>query len=65
MDVTSTQAVNAYLLQERQQRQPVAPPQAAVEAIKDGMKQDDPTLSDDGARILAGNIAARYIDVRV
>ena len=64
MDVTATQAVNAYLLQERQQR-PVAPPQAAVESIKDGVKQDDPTLSDDGAQMLAGNIAARYIDVRV
>jgi hypothetical protein len=61
MDVTSAQAINAYLLQERRP----APPQAAVEQIKDGVKQDDPTLSDGGAQMLAGNIAARYIDVRV
>jgi hypothetical protein len=61
MDVTSTQAINAYLLQERRP----APPQAAIEQIKDGVKQQDPTLSDDGAQMLAGNIAARYIDVRV
>jgi hypothetical protein len=64
MDVTAVQAVNAYLLQERQQRQATAP-QAAVESIKDSVKQQDPTLGDEGARMLAGNIAARYIDVRV
>jgi len=29
------------------------------------VKQDDPTLSDDGAQMLATGIAARYIDVRV
>jgi hypothetical protein len=61
MDVTSTQAISAYLLQERRQ----APPQAQVEQIKDSVKQQDPTLGDDGARMVAGNIAARYIDVRV
>jgi len=61
MDVISTQAINAYLLQDRRP----APPQAAVEAIKDGVKQDDPTLSEDGAQMLAMGIAARYIDVRV
>jgi pyridoxal/pyridoxine/pyridoxamine kinase len=64
MDVTSTQAVNAYLLQERQQRQ-TAPPQAVVESIKESVKQQDPTLGDQGALMVAGNIAARYIDVRV
>jgi hypothetical protein len=62
MDVTSPQAVNAYLLQERRHS---APPQAVVESIKDSVKQQDPTLGNDGARIVAGNIAARYIDVRV
>jgi|1185.fasta_scaffold630437_2 hypothetical protein len=64
MDVTSTQAVNAYLLQERQQRQ-TAPPQAVIESIKEGVKQQDPTLGNQGALMVAGNIAARYIDVRV
>jgi hypothetical protein len=64
MDVTATQAVNAYLLQEQPQRQ-TAPPQAAVEAIKESVKQQDPTLGNQGALMVAGNIAARYIDVRV
>ena len=56
--------MNAYLLQERQ-RQQAAPPQAAVESIKEGVKQQDPTLGNEGALMVAGNIAARYIDVRV
>jgi hypothetical protein len=64
MDVTATQAVNAYLLQERQ-RQQAAPPQAAVESIKESVKQQDPTLGNEGALLVAGNIAARYIDVKV
>ena len=64
MDVTSPQAVNAYLLQEQQHRQ-TAPPQAVVESIKTSVKQQDPTLGNEGALMVAGNIAARYIDVRV
>jgi len=64
MDVTATQAVNAYLLQERQRR-PTAPPQAVVESIKDSVKEQDPTLGNEGALMVAGSIAARYIDVRV
>jgi hypothetical protein len=61
MDVTAVQALNAYQLHQR----PQAPPEAQVEAIKDSVKQQDPSLGNDGARMVAGQIAARYIDVRV
>jgi hypothetical protein len=61
MDVTATQALNAYLLHQRRE----TPPEAQIESIKDSVKQQDPTLGDDGARMVAGQIAARYIDVKV
>ena len=69
MDVSSIDAVNAYLLQDRRQARtpapPPAPPEALVDSIKDSVKQQDRTLGDEGARMVASHIAARHVDVRV
>jgi hypothetical protein len=61
MDVSATHAVNAYQRWEQHQR----PSEALIESVKGAVKQQDHNLGDEGARMVAGQVAARYIDVRV
>jgi hypothetical protein len=41
------------------------PSEALVESIKSGVKQQDRSLGEEGARMVASDVAARHIDVRV
>ena len=66
MDVTATHALNAYQRAEWPlERQNERPSEALVQSIKGAVKQQDRSLGDEGARLVAGQVAARYIDVRV
>jgi hypothetical protein len=66
MDVSATQSTGLqHYLQAQRQEHRHRPSEALVESIKSGVKQQDRSLGEEGARMVAGDVAARYIDVTV
>jgi hypothetical protein len=69
MDVSATQSAGVQAWEQRRhaerQDHHQRPSEALVESIKSTVKQQDRSLGQEGAEMVAGTIAARHIDVSV